>query len=43
MIWVYRWYKPGGKLKPADVADTCAEFVLRGVVGEVELIEPNTA
>jgi TetR/AcrR family transcriptional regulator, cholesterol catabolism regulator len=33
MIWVYRWYKPGGKMRSADVAETCAEFVLRGVVG----------
>ena len=41
MIWVYRWYKPGGKLKPADLADTCAEFVLRGVVGDVEPPAPN--
>jgi TetR/AcrR family transcriptional regulator, cholesterol catabolism regulator len=35
MIWVYRWYKPGGKLRPAELADTCAEFVLRGVVGDL--------
>jgi AcrR family transcriptional regulator len=41
MIWVYRWYKPGGKLKPADLADTCAEFVLRGVVGDVPPIDPD--
>jgi AcrR family transcriptional regulator len=36
MIWVYRWYKPGGKVRPAQLADTCAEFVLRGVVGDVK-------
>jgi TetR/AcrR family transcriptional regulator, cholesterol catabolism regulator len=35
MIWVYRWYKPGGKLRPPQLADACAEFVLRGVVGEL--------
>jgi AcrR family transcriptional regulator len=35
MIWVYRWYKPGGKLRSAQLADTCAEFALRGVVGEL--------
>ena len=34
MIWVYRWYKPGGKLRPTELADTCAEFVLRGVIGD---------
>lgn len=34
MIWVYRWYKPGGKLRPAQLADTCADFVLRGVIGQ---------
>ncbi len=33
MIWVYRWYKPGGKTKPAELADRCAAFVLCGVVG----------
>lgn len=31
MIWIYRWYKPGGKLKPARVAETCADFVMHGV------------
>jgi AcrR family transcriptional regulator len=36
MIWVYRWYKPGGRLRPTELADTCAEFVLRGVVGDVK-------
>jgi AcrR family transcriptional regulator len=36
MIWVYRWYNPGGKLKTAELADTCAEFVLRGVVGTTQ-------
>jgi AcrR family transcriptional regulator len=33
MIWVYRWYKPGGKLKPAQLASSCADFVISGVVG----------
>jgi AcrR family transcriptional regulator len=36
MIWVYRWYKPGGKLRPAQLAETCAEFVLRGVIGDAK-------
>jgi AcrR family transcriptional regulator len=35
MIWVYRWYRPGGKVRPPQLADTCAEFVLRGVVGDL--------
>jgi AcrR family transcriptional regulator len=35
MIWVYRWYKPSGKLRPTQLADTCADFVLRGVVGDL--------
>jgi AcrR family transcriptional regulator len=35
MIWIYRWYKPQGKVRPAQLADTCAEFVLRGVVGDL--------
>ncbi len=32
MIWVYRWYRPGGKTKPAQVAAQCADFVVAGVV-----------
>jgi AcrR family transcriptional regulator len=32
-IWTYRWYHPGGKVSREKVADTCAEFALRGVVG----------
>ncbi|WP_187369091.1 TetR/AcrR family transcriptional regulator [Baekduia soli] len=33
MIWVYRWYKPGGKLKPAQVSTSCADFVINGLTG----------
>jgi AcrR family transcriptional regulator len=33
MIWVYRWYRPGGKLKPAQLAGSCADFVLHGITG----------
>jgi AcrR family transcriptional regulator len=33
MIWVYRWYRPGGRTRPAELADSCADFILRGVVG----------
>jgi AcrR family transcriptional regulator len=33
MIWVYRWYKPNGKLRPADLATTCADFIMNGVTG----------
>jgi TetR/AcrR family transcriptional regulator, cholesterol catabolism regulator len=32
MIWVYRWYRPG-RYKRDQVAETCADFALRGVVG----------
>ena len=31
-IWTYRWYRPGGKVSREKVADTCAEFAIRGVV-----------
>ncbi len=34
MIWVYRWYKPNGKLRAADMAQSCADFVLNGVAGD---------
>ena len=30
-IWTYRWYRPGGKVSREKIADTCAEFALRGV------------
>jgi AcrR family transcriptional regulator len=33
MIWVYRWYKPGGKVRPQRLAETCADFIMNGVVG----------
>ena len=32
-IWTYRWYHPGGKVSREKIADTCAEFALRGVGG----------
>jgi TetR/AcrR family transcriptional regulator, cholesterol catabolism regulator len=34
VIWTYRWYKPRGRVSRDKIADTCAAFVLRGVVGE---------
>jgi AcrR family transcriptional regulator len=33
MIWIYRWYNAGGKLRPPELAEACSAFVLRGVVG----------
>jgi len=32
MIWVYRWYRPG-RYQRDQVAQACADFALRGVVG----------
>ncbi|WP_210491455.1 TetR/AcrR family transcriptional regulator [Patulibacter sp. SYSU D01012] len=29
---VYRWYRPGGRLKPAALADLCVDFVRCGLV-----------
>lgn len=34
MIWVYRWYRPRHH-SAREVADACADFVLRGVVGQL--------
>ena len=34
IIWTYRWYKPNGRISRQAVADHCARFALRGVVGE---------
>lgn len=33
IIWTYRWYKPNGRTSRSSVADHCARFALRGVVG----------
>jgi AcrR family transcriptional regulator len=33
MIWVYRWYRPGGKVKPAQLATSCADFIVSGITG----------
>jgi AcrR family transcriptional regulator len=35
IIWVYRWYQPRGRFRPADVARTSADFAIRGVCGEI--------
>ena len=34
IIWTYRWYKPNGRISRQSIADHCARFVLRGVVGQ---------
>ena len=34
IIWTYRWYKPNGRISRQAIADHCARFVMRGVVGE---------
>jgi TetR/AcrR family transcriptional regulator, cholesterol catabolism regulator len=33
IIWIYRWYLPGGRVQPDVLAERCAEFVVRGVIG----------
>jgi AcrR family transcriptional regulator len=33
MIWIYRWYKPRGRVRPAQLAQSCADFVMQGLVG----------
>jgi AcrR family transcriptional regulator len=35
VVWTYRWYRPRGRVSRDKIADTCAAFVLRGVVGEL--------
>jgi AcrR family transcriptional regulator len=35
IIWPYQWFRPG-RDKRADVAETCAHFVLSGVVGNAK-------
>ena len=34
LLWTYRWYRPRGRVSRETIAETCAAFVLRGVVGE---------
>lgn len=38
IIWTYRWYKPHGRVSRDKIADLCASFALRGVVGDVSQI-----
>ena len=30
--WVYRWYRPGGRLRPGEIADRFLEVFLRGLM-----------
>lgn len=31
--WMYRWYRPRGRLRPTEIAEFISEFVLRGLTG----------
>jgi AcrR family transcriptional regulator len=31
VIWPYRWFRPRGRVKAADVVDACVAFVMRGI------------
>jgi AcrR family transcriptional regulator len=33
LIWIYRWYRPRGRVRREKIAEACADFVLHGVVG----------
>jgi TetR/AcrR family transcriptional regulator len=33
MNWIYTWYRPDGRLGPAELADTIAELFVHGVRG----------
>ena len=33
LLWIYRWYRPGGKVDVETLADACADFVVRGAGG----------
>lgn len=36
--WIYRWYKPGGRIMPDEIAAFVVQFVLHGLTGaRVEL------
>lgn len=34
IIWPYRWFRVGGDDTPESIADACADFVVRGIVGK---------
>lgn len=34
VIWIYRWYRPRGRIRPAELAEMCADFALAGVRGQ---------
>ena len=40
MIWVYRWYQPGARLRAETIAALCADFARSGVVGGAALASP---
>jgi TetR/AcrR family transcriptional regulator, cholesterol catabolism regulator len=31
MIWIYRWYRPGGEFRRDEIASACVGFILGGV------------
>lgn len=33
MNWIYTWYRPGGPLEPADLANRLADLALHGIPG----------
>lgn len=33
MNWIHTWYRPGGPLRPAELADTFADLFMDGVMG----------
>lgn len=34
--WLYHWYEPAGRIKPADLADLYADIVLSGILRKPE-------
>jgi len=30
--WTTRWYRPGGRLTPARIAETFADYLVRGLL-----------
>ena len=31
--WIYRWYKPRGRLRPPEIAAFVVQYVLNGLTG----------
>lgn len=41
IIWTYTWYRPGGRTRPPQLAEFCADFVVRGLAAGQPHLPPS--